>query len=114
MAVTYDITNSIGQVRLKIGDTTLTDYKFTDEELTYFLSLYSSDIDLASAEALEAWAASYGAQPDAEKIGDYSYTQKIVDKMLKLAATLRAKVESTPFQTYGSMNLTGIALEDDE
>ena len=62
---------------------------------------------------MEAWAAAYGAQPDAEKMGDYSYSQKIVEKMLKLAATLRAKVETAPYQTYGSMNLTGLDdLED--
>ena len=116
MTVTYSLTTNVGKVRLQIGDTTLTDYKFTDEELTYFLSLHSNNVDLASAEALEAWAASYGAQPDSEKIGDYAYTQKIVDRMLKLAATLRAKVDSAPVLEIGEMDLTygsGITEEGD-
>ncbi len=115
MTATYDITTAVGKVRLVISDTDVTpatDAIFTDEELTYFLGLYSNNVNLAAADALEAWAAKYSTNADSEKMGDYAYTQKIVDKMFKLAARLRETDASTPFQTYGSMNLTGIALED--
>ena len=85
MAVTYDITNNVGKVRLKIGDTDVTpttDAVFTDEELTVFLTDNSSNINMAAADALEAWAAKYAASPASEKIGDYAYTQKTVANIL--------------------------------
>ena len=114
MAATYDITTDVGKVRLKIGDTDVTpasDAVFTDEELTLFLTEHSSNINLAAADALEAWAAKYGASADSEKIGDYSYTQKIIDKMLKMAEQLREKESSTPYLTWAEMDLIG---EDEE
>jgi len=63
--------------------------------------------------AARAWAAKYATSADTEKIGEYAYSQKAVDKLLKLAATLEAKDASTPYQTYGEMNLTGATIEDD-
>ena len=110
MTVSYDITNNVGKIRLKIGDTDTTDAVFTDEELEIFLADQSNNIKLASAEALEAWAAKYGAKADSEKIGDYAYTQKIVDNMTKLAAKLRDEVSNSPVFEISEMDLTG---EDD-
>jgi len=107
MTVTYDITTNVGKVRLVIGDTDITANIFTDEELTYFLTEHSSNINLAAADALEAWAAKYTAGPDSEKIGDYAYTQKAVDKMLALAAKLREKESETPAFEWSEMDLTG-------
>ena len=110
MAVTYDITNHVGTVRLKIGDTDIdptTDAVFTDEELTVFLTDNSSNINLASADALEAWAAKYAASPASEKIGDYAYTQKTVDNMLKQAKSLRDIDAATPVFEWAEMDLTG-------
>ena len=89
MTVTYDIATTVGQVRLKTGDKTITDPVFTDEEITYFLTENGNSINLASAAALESWAASYGANADSEKVGDYNYSQTIVNKMLALAQRLR-------------------------
>jgi len=111
MTATYLIANNIGKVRLKIGDTDVSpasDAVFTDEELEYYLSLYSNNINLAAADALEAWAAKYTASPDSEKIGDYSYAQKIVDKMLALATRLRDTDESTPYLTWAEFDLSGV------
>lgn len=107
MTVTYDITDNVGKVRLLIGDTDIANAAFTDEELTYFLSLHSDNISLAAAEALEAWAAKYATNADSEKIGDYSYSQKIVDKMLALAKSLREKESMTPAFEWAEMDLTG-------
>ena len=96
MTVTYDITTAVGKVRLAIGDTVLADNKFTDEELTYFLSVNSSNTNMAGAAALEAWAASYGQNAASENLGDYAYTQKIIENLLKLAERLRDYETSLP------------------
>ncbi len=116
MTATYSLLNNIGKVRLVIGDTDVTpetDAVFTDEELTYFLTENSNNISLAAADALEAWMAKYATSPDSEKIGDYAYTQKIVEKMNKLRNELRAKVASTPYLTWAEMDLTGLTEDDD-
>ena len=108
---TYDLTTNVGKIRLIIGDTDIdptSDAVFTDEELTYFLTVNSNNLNLAAADALEAWMAKYATAPDSEKIGDYAYTQKIVDKMNKLRNELRAKVESTPYLTWAEMDLSGV------
>lgn len=95
----------IEKIRLKIGDKTVP-YHFTDVELQSFLTDESS-VSLASAAALEAWASAYAANADSEKIGDYSYSQKIVDKMLSLAKSLRDREAETPVMEWAEMDLTG-------
>ena len=111
MTVTYDIITSVGQVRLKIGDTDTTDNVFTDEEITYFLGLHSSNINLASADALESWAAKYGQAPSTEAIGGYSYSQTIIFRLMQLSKRLRdteaEKVATVPIMGIAEMNLTG-------
>lgn len=112
MAATYDTSlgDNVSKVRLTIGDTDVTpasDAVFTDAELEYFLTKNSGSIDLASADAAEAWAAKYAANADNEKIGDYSYSQKIVDKMLTLAKRLRDKVSSSPAFEWSEYDLSG-------
>ena len=97
----------VEQVRLITGDKIATALVFTNDEITYFLTNQSNNVYLASADLLEAWASSYAANPDSEKIGDYAYTQKIVDKMLALAKRLRETDASTPYLTWAEMNLTG-------
>jgi len=116
MTVTYDITTNVGKVRLKISDTDTTNYVFTDEEITYFLTENSNSINLAAADALDAWAAKYASNADSETIGDYKYTQKSVDKMTKLASNLRATESGTPYMTWAEPDLTygsGITEEGD-
>ena len=111
MTATYDLATNVGKVRLVIGDTDVTpatDAVFTDEELTYFLTENGNNINLAAADALEAWVAKYTTAPDSEHIGDYSYSQKIVDHLNKLAKELREKVEGAPVLEIASMDLTGV------
>ena len=93
MTATYDLTTSIGKVRLNIGDTTIANAFFSNEEIQVYLTMESGDINLASADCLEAMAAAYVSNPDSEKIGDYNYAQTNVTKMLKMAATLRLRAE---------------------
>ena len=94
--MSYDITTNVGKVRLIIGDNDDTNEAFTDAEIDYFLTANSNDIYSAAADALEAWAAKYASAPGSEKIGDYAYTQKIIEGMIALAKSLRDKVASEP------------------
>ena len=115
MTLTYDLTTVVGQIRLIIGDKDIANAIFTDEELTLFYTLEGS-VNLGAAAALEAWAAQYGANADNEKIGDYSYSQNIVSKMLTLAQRLRTNDAETPVMDIASMDLTagsGITAEED-
>ena len=97
----------IEKVRLKIGDTILP-YVFSDPEITFFLTDNSGNLNLAAADALEAWMAKYAMAPDSEKIGDYAYTQKIIANMNKLRTELREKDASTPYLTWAEMDLSGV------
>ena len=115
MTVTYDITTNVGKVRLKIGDTSAT-FVFTDEELTVFLTDQSNNINMASADALEAWAAKYATNATSENITNYSYTQKSAENLTKLASKYRAVEASIPILDYAEMDLTegsGITEEED-
>ena len=47
----------------------------------------------------------YSANADSEKIGDYSYTQKIAANMLKQAETLRTKESGIPAMTWAELDL---------
>jgi hypothetical protein len=107
---TYDISDTVGKIRLIIGDTDVdpsADAVFSDEELTYFYTTKGT-INLAAAMALRAWAAKYSASPDSEKIGDYSYNQKITDKMLALAKELEQAEAETPYLTWAEFDLSGV------
>ncbi len=109
MAFTYDLTTDIGKVRLNINDKVNTSDEvayFTDEELQVFLDAGGS-VNIASALALEAWAAGLTGEMDAEKIGDYSYSKKAVANKLTLADRYRNADAETPVLEYGSMDLTG-------
>lgn len=108
MTVSYNLATLIGKIRLKIGDNIISDPVFTDEELQVFLDDNSNNVLLSSADAAEAWAGKYAANADNERIGDYSYAQSIVDKMLALAKRLREQagmVGPEPAMDWASMNL---------
>lgn len=100
----YVLTTNVGKVRLIIGDIT-SPYVFTNIEITYFLTANSSNLNLAAADALAAWMAKYAAAPDSEKIGDYAYTQKIIQNMNKLQKELREKDAMSPYLTISEMDL---------
>ena len=111
MSANYDLSTNVGKVRLIIGDTDVhpeTDAVFTDEEIGYFLTVNSNNINLTAADVLEAWIAKYAANPTSEKIGDYSYSQSTVANMNKLAKELRAKADGVPYLTWAEMDLSGV------
>lgn len=108
MTTTYDLTTNVGKVRLKIADTDITDAHFTDEEIQIFLDEADDDILLASALALESWAASLSESADSEKIGDYSYSKKMAANKLELAQRYRDASGSGPVFDWSSMDLASI------
>ena len=112
MTTTYDIDTTVGKVRIAIGDTVLADAQFTNEEINHFLSENSSNINMASAAALEAWAASYGQNAASEKLGDYSYTQKIIENMLKMAKRYREYETSIPAGAAAEVANTDFTARD--
>lgn len=112
MTATYDISNNIGKVRLLVGDNDLTDVIFTDEEIQIFLDAQSQEVNLAAADLLEAWAAKYGVSAESEKIGDYAYVQKIVERMLNMADRIRTKQASTPAGAIAEVGQTDFTSRD--
>jgi len=105
--MSYDITTNVGKVRLIIGDNLAVEV-FTDAEITCFLTANSNNLNLSAAAALEAWMSKYATAPDSEKIGDYAYTQKIIQNMNKLKNELMEKDASTPYLTLAEMDLSGV------
>lgn len=94
------------KIRLKINDKT-EPYHFTDTELQSFLTDEGS-VGLASAAALEAWAAAYAPNANSETIGGYAYSQKIVDNMLTLAKRFRDAESAAPAMGWAELDLMGI------
>lgn len=92
----------IAKIRLIIGDNNPGDYHFTEAELQFFFDSEGS-VNLASAKALEAWAADYAKNPSTEKIGDYSYGQTTTKDMLALAKQLRETDAETPAMTWAEL-----------
>lgn len=111
MSFTYLLATDIGKIRLIISDKDELDYHFEDAELQSFLDSEGS-VNLASAAALESWAAAYALNADSEHIGDYSYAQSITKKMLDLANRLRATDASVPAITWAEPDLLGTTEGD--
>ncbi|KKL78369.1 hypothetical protein LCGC14_2025560 [marine sediment metagenome] len=108
MAFTYDITTNRGKVRLLISDTDSTDYQFEDDEIDAFLTMASGSLLLAASYALESWAATLTNDYDAEKIGDYSYTNKKAANKTALAKKYREEDATSPYLTWSEMDLSGV------
>lgn len=105
MSFTYDTDTDVGKVRLLIDDKVEATAHFTDEEIETFLSLAGDSVLLAAALALEAWATSLSETAESEKIGDYSYTNKLVEKKLALAKQYRELEATSPVFDIASMDL---------
>ena len=93
------------KIRLLIGDEVAPQH-FTDVKLQVFSDIAGS-VMLASALALEAWAAALTDAMESEHIGDYSYTKKLVSNKLVLAEKYRKGEAETPALAWSEMDLTG-------
>lgn len=93
MATTYNLTNSIGKVRLYANDTNVSNAAFTDEELQVFIdNSPSSNLRLAAAWALRTLAfdtARMGRWAEAKVSNDAA-----ADHAAKLAKWLEQQAES--------------------
>lgn len=117
MTATYDLATNTGKVRLKIADTDVTpatDAHFTDEEIAVFLAEADDDVLIASALALESWAASLSESADSERIGDYSYSKKMAANKLELAQRYRDASGSGPVIDWAEMNLVDLTDMEEE
>lgn len=90
MAFTYDLSNSIGKVRLLIPDTQQTAAVFSDEEITAFLALESSSVRRATALALESIASNEALTLKVVRLLDVQTDgAKLSDSLLSRAKLLR-------------------------
>ena len=85
-------------VRLRVGDTgTGDDQIFSDDEIAYFLSENGDVVLMASADALEASAASTALIAKLTRTGELTIDRKAVPAELrKLAEQLREQARSAP------------------
>jgi hypothetical protein len=116
MTFTYDLTTDIGKVRLLISDKVNAHdapAHFSDEELQVFLTSGGS-VRCGAAQALEAWAASLTDSMDSERMGDYSYTKKLVANKLELATRYRADDAATPSMDWAEFDLAVYMVEDED
>jgi len=111
MTFTYVLTTNIGKIRLTISDNNDTVSHFEDAELQVFFDTEGS-VNLASAAALESWAAAYMLNANTERIGDYSYAQSIPKNMLELATKLRKDDATRPAMEWAEPDLLGTVEGD--
>ena len=97
MTFTYDITTSIGKVRLKVGklETVLATALFSDEEITEKLSEFGGNIKLTAADCLDSTADYIVQKKKVTTIGKYSINgAAMAAELRKRAIELRDQAES--------------------
>jgi len=107
MAKTYDITTSVGKVRLYTAETAITTTRYTDEEIELFISEASNDLYMAAALFWET-KASYAANKAVQKsIGKLSVNKGVTaEYALKMAEMFREKAGSVPCAETAEMGVT--------
>uniref|UniRef100_A0A6H1Z7L3 Uncharacterized protein n=1 Tax=viral metagenome TaxID=1070528 RepID=A0A6H1Z7L3_9ZZZZ len=110
MSFTYDLTSSVGKVRLIIRDSAAAIAFFTDEELAAFLTLNGESVRYAAADALETWASNEAMVTKAIKLLDLSTNGPAVAAALRAhAALLRAQAASEDTDTGFDIAELGLA-----
>lgn len=116
MAFTYDLTTNRGKVRLKIRDTDTADATrqlFDDDEIDFFLTEASADLNLAAAGALDSVSANAALLAKMEKIGDYTIDSKaMAGAVMKIAAHYRSLSEQAPAFGFAEQTLSGFSYWD--
>ncbi len=90
MTFSYSLSTQIGQVRLKIADTTSTDALFTDEELQIFLTDEGTVKGAAAAAAESLWMR-YAQAVDFQTDDQRFDAGKRAERWQALAVKLRAQ-----------------------
>jgi hypothetical protein len=96
MDFTYDLTTSVGQLRLALGDTTYASgvrpdgSNLTDTELAYFLTAEGDDVGLATARACETLAMMWANVADLQVGPRRESLSQIAARYAELATALRS------------------------
>lgn len=114
MAFTYDLSNSIGTVRLLIPDTQETTAVFSDEEITAFLALESASVRRATALALETIASNEALTLKVIRLLDVQTDgAKLAESLMKRAATLRQQaLEDDALAGFTQWEIAEWAVDD--
>lgn len=92
MAFTYDLTTTVGKLRLLIPDRVTPSHLFEDDELTAFYTMEANNVRLGAAAALEAMASDQVMVLKVIRLLDVTTDgAKVSDALLKRAAMLRAQ-----------------------
>ncbi len=100
MSFTYNLANSIGQVRLNLGDKVQDagllpgKVNFSDEELAYFLTKEGNSVMRAVAAACEMLATAWSAEKSSVTVGPASYAGQQAASFQARADKLRAQYGS--------------------
>lgn len=99
MSFTYDLSTTLGVVRLLIPDTDAASYNFEDAELQALISLELNDPRMAAAQALDILAQRASQQAIRYTINGFSMDRTQVAKTLSdRAHQLRHVAESEPYE----------------
>jgi hypothetical protein len=106
MTYSYDLTTSIGKIRLIIPDRVEAEAMFTDEELTAMYSMEGSSVKRGAALALETIAADEALVSKAIKILDLQTNgPAVAASLLNRAKTLREQATlDDPDEIAGSFD----------
>lgn len=97
MSFTYDTSNNIGKVRAITGDVTQSSAVLSDEQITVFLNLLSSDILKTSAMCMRTIAASKALIAKYKAAGNYSEdTRQMAKDLLAVANDLDEAANAMP------------------
>ena len=80
MAFTYDLDTSIGRLRLLLQDTDEDNLIFTDEEIQFFLSQNSSDLNMAASMGWLTIAGDKSRQAKIKRAGNYSHNLRQISQ----------------------------------
>lgn len=110
MAFSYNATSpgNVDKVRLLIGDTNSANYMFEDSELSTLLTMWSSDLNLAAAQALRAVAADQARQAiyyQVSGLAGFMMDRRDVAKNLLAAAdALEKRALATPWEYTSTLD----------
>jgi len=114
MTYSYDVTTSVGQVRLLIPDRVTPNQVFENEEIEAYLALKGDDIRCAAAAALETIAADQALVLKVMTLLDvHTDGARVAEALLKRAMMLReqAEADSTTFD-WAEMVTTDFAARE--
>ena len=113
MAFTYNVTTSLGRVRLLCNDNTEASAIFQDAEIDYFLELENSNIRKAAALGLETIAGNEVLVQKRIRLLDLTTDGPAeADALLKRASLLREQADKAENEEDGGFDWAEMPLDD--